>query len=322
MIEIDALHTSWQSIRQALSLAMLTNRDTALLHAHTFLTGRPQYRHVLEDLARATAGVGAGRIECESDSILYYPRRAKAGRYELESNSFSSSVEVLLFLMPALFFADFRTVINLKGATHSVLSHPTAFVKEFMLAAIEQLGFYASLTLKRFGFYGSGGGLLESRIYPREIKNALLPAWKSCKPAGARIYLAGLNMELASLEKRMLSDLLGLGQDKIAIIEIVDADGPGNSLHVYADAGGINIIFYREIDICNEEGVAGINEEKISGILAGLSEEIWNCTRNGVLPDRMVRELYPYIALSGSDTASVGKPGEFATTEDIIEKFL
>ena len=322
MIEINNADMDWLMIRQALSFALLKNRTVVIPRGRAFLQENPRYRHLFEDMVRSAADIGAGKIAFDGESIIYEPLPIVSGVYSMESASFSSSVELLLFLMPGLFFRDFRSIINLKGVTHSVLSYPTAFIKECLLKALERLGFYSSLTLKRFGFYGSGGGMFESRVYPRESNGARIFSGHTHSLSGATIYISHLNADFAMQEKRFLAESLELDQDKIAIIEVVDSDGPGNSIQVYTNYNSMDIVLFREVQIYNESGVMTFKEDDLVPILSDLSGEFNALIRGGVLPDYIFRELYPYFILSGAECEFNGNTKPAAMTKNLVDKFL
>ncbi len=322
MLEIKNENIDWLMIRQALSLALLKNISVRLSGGQSFLLKNPRYRQVFDDMALAASRIGAGELLCEGESIIYSPQRVVAGKYGIASSSFSSAVELLLFLMPGLFYGDFRTIIDFEGVTHSVLSYPTAFIKESFLKGLERMGFYASLTLKRFGFYGSGGGIFESRVYPHEEKPEQIFTGNSRSLSGATIYFSHLGSELAIQEKRFLCESLGIDQEKVAIIDVMESDGPGNSIQVYADIDGMEIVFFREAPFFNEKEEIIFNENSIPQILKGLAQEINEVMSGGALPDHIFRELCPYVILCGSETDHMAAHPSWKETKDLVGKFL
>jgi RNA 3'-terminal phosphate cyclase len=322
MLKINHADIDWLMIRQALSLALLKSKSVNLVGGQTFLNKNPQYKQLFNDMSLATANIGAGELFCDRESIIYRPQRVVPGVFGIASSSLSSAVEILLFLMPGLFYGDFRTIINFEGVTHSVLSYPTAFIKEMLLNTLERLGFYSSLTLKRFGFYGSGGGMFESRIYPQEAKPSRIFAGTSRTLSGARIYFSHMASDLALREKHILTESLGLDHDKIAIIEVMDSDGPGNSIQIYANVDGLDMVFFREAPFFSEKGDIIFDEDLLPPLLKGLTDEVNAAMREGNLPGRLMRELYPYMTLCGSEIRHEGKVRIEDATRGLVEKFL
>ena len=299
MIDISFPDIDWLLIRQALSLALLKNQPITIAGGAEFLEEKKEYRPLFDDIERAVTSWGAGRLAKDDTSITYLPAPLKPGRFRFETGRFSSAVEVLLFMMPALFCGNFRSVLELGGVTHSPFSCPTAFVKETLLPAMERLGFYGSLTLKRFGFYASGGGAMESRIYPMEKgSGALLAECAGASLNGIKIFISHLDTGLAELEKSMLMERLGLDENRTAIIEVMDSDGPGNSVMVYADCGGLQVVLFREMRLFDENGEIILSEDALRDEIAGIESEV-NALKHGVLPERAVREMCPYFIIAG-----------------------
>jgi hypothetical protein len=322
MIDISFPDIDWLLFRQALSLALLKNQPITIAGGAEFLGEKKEYRPLFDDIERAVTLWGAGRLAKDDTSITYLPGPLKPGRFRFETGRFSSAVEVLLFMMPALFCGNFRSVLELGGVTHSPFSCPTAFVKETLLTAMERLGFYGSLTLKRFGFYASGGGAMESRIYPREKgSGALFDECAGASLNGIKIFISHLDTGLAELEKSMLMERLGLDENRTSIIEVMDSDGPGNSVMVFADCGGLQVVLFREMRLFDENGEIILGEDALRDEIAGIESEA-NALKRGVLPERAVREMCPYFIFSGKDNGPAWETPAAATTRKLCDKFF
>lgn len=296
----------WVLIRQALSLALLKNQPITIGGAAEFLDAHREYRPVYDDLSRFASDMGAGRFSLAEGTIQYEPRPIAPRRAHFGTGPHSSAVELLLFLLPALFHADFRSVIEFSGVTHSPFSAPTAFVKETLLGGLERLGFFGSLTLKRFGFYGSGGGAMEARSYPREQAGGADAApGGGGSLSGAKIFISRLDTGLAELEKNMLAEKTGITRDRIAIIEVLESDGAGNGIQVFAECGGLTVVLSREMRLFSETGEIILGEDALREAIGAIADEAAALTR-GALPERLVRELLPYYLLSGREPAGAG----------------
>jgi len=200
------------------------------------------------------------------------------------------------------------------------LSCPTTFLKETLFAFLESTGHYASLNLKRFGFYGSGGGGAESRIYPAEPKKCgNLFSFAECGIEGVRIFLAKMNMEMAGREKEFIIKSTGVDEKKVQIMEIVDADGYGNAIHVYVKCGGVNVILSRDMEMYNSAGDFVFDENRYYTTLAGLVQETERLVKLKSLPRYLIDEVMPYLFLSGSEI-----PEEFKESESyrLCKEFL
>jgi RNA 3'-terminal phosphate cyclase len=322
IMEIISPDPDWLFIRQSLSLALLKQQPITIGGAAAFLDDPNEYRPLFEDTTRAAGIIGAGRIFIEDRSIRFDPQPLAAGRTHFETGAHSSAVELLLFLMPALFHCDFRSILEFSGVTHSPLSAPTAFVKETLMGAIERLGFYGSLTLKRFGFYGSGGGAMEARTYPREAAAGTAFTGRGGAPlSGAKIFISRLDTGLAELEKNMIAERLEIDRNRIAIIEVMDSDGPGNGIQVFAEQDGIPVVISHEMRLFSGTGEIILTEDALNSEIDHMAGEV-RALSDGALPERLVRELYPYYVMSGKVPAGWGESPRITMTRRLCEQIL
>jgi hypothetical protein len=266
---------------------------------------------LFNDLKRVVFDTGSGMLSDSEDDIVFNPEGITYGNYNFESDKFSSISEIELFLLPSLLYSEFRSVINYTGVTHCGHSYPTTFLKETLFSFLEITGHYASLNLKRFGFYGSGGGSAESKIYPAEPKKCgNIFSLTAPEIEGVRIFMAKMNMEMAGREKEFIIKNAGVEENRVQIMEVVDADGYGNSIQVYVKYGGINVILSRDMEIYNSAGDFIFDESKYYTTLTGLIRETESVVKSKMLPGYLTDEVLPYLVMSGSDI-----PEEFKNTE-------
>jgi hypothetical protein len=93
-------------------------------------------------------------------------------------------------------------------------------------------------------------------------------------------------------------------------MEVVDADGYGNSIQVYVKCGGINVILSRDMEIYNSAGDFIFDESKYYTTLTGLIRETESAVKSKILPVYLADEVLPYLIMSGSEI-----PGEFKSSE-------
>ena len=248
MKTIELKSPSWRHIRIALSLALMKREPVVIKNGFAFIEKNFDFVPLFNDIKRIVFETGAGMLGDSGDDILFNPEGLFYGTYNIGTDKFSSISEIELFLMPSLFYNEFRSAVNYTGVTHSHISYPTTFLKETIFSFLESTGHYASLNLKRFGFYGSGGGAAESKIYPAEAKKCS-NLFSSAEPKieGVRIFMAKMNMDMAGREKEFIIKNTGVDENRVQIMEIVDADGYGNSIHVYVKFGEVNVILSRDM---------------------------------------------------------------------------
>lgn len=287
---------SWTHLRQALSLSLLTGKEVSIAAGH-ILASSFEARATFDDIAGVLERLCGSRPTVENGTVVFSPRPIKPGRYRIDTGPFSSAIEPVLLLMPALFHCDFRSVIECTGVTHSPISYPTSFVKESLLAFLERLGFMGSLRLSRFGFHGSGGGAVEARIYPRESMRSAIPLDGKAELVGARVIFSHVSRELADMEKRMIADRLGLEEERVSILEVVDADGCGNSLSAVLNLDGLPIVIFREITIVDQSGRIVVSEGDVEGAIDAIADEARRAMELGIT-DRLAGELIPYCRIA------------------------
>ncbi len=278
---------------------------------------------IFNDIKGIIAALKAGEFTESGKDLVYTPDSVSYGRHRLDTGPFSSGVEAAMFLMPVLFFQGFRSVVTISGATHSPLSHPTGFVKESLLPVLERLGFYGSLSLNRFGFYGSGEGEFEMRIYPHEIRKVDGPPLHPVESiAAARIFMARMNVDLAARYRGLLSMILSLPEERISILEIRDAAGMGCAVQVYLEAGGQTHILYRDIPVYNDNGDLVFDEGDSRDLLDALAVEAKGLAGDRGVPDLLMAEAVPWLYLSGNPVEMPDNSPLVSASVEICEKIL
>lgn len=301
IITADFPDLDWVLLRQTWALALAGAKPLRVARAGSFLSAYPKYLPLYEDIVTLCDASGLGEFSAAGEDIIFHPGSCKEYQLEVESGRFSSFVEMVLFLTPWCYRRTFRTVIHCRGVSHCGLSRPTSFIRESLNDYSEQMGLYSSMLLQRFGFYGSGGGSAEARIYPAEARKIQSPfLLKDPVIAGARIFFAGISPELAKRQKARMVSLLGLSERDVAIIEIRDADGMGNSLQVSLKDGERVIQLDAEMPIYNHTGEVIVDEGDFNCLLEGLCSDAFRAVDEKIMPPGMARELLPLMALSGN----------------------
>jgi len=311
MKTIELKTPTWRHIRQTLSLSLLKREPVLIKNGFAFIENNYDLVPLVNDIKRVASDTGAGMLGDSGDDIIFIPEGLSPGTLDFMTDKYSSISEVELFLLPALFYNDFRSVINYSGVTHSHLSYPTTFLKETFFSYLEMTGHYASLNLKRFGFYGSGGGSAESRIYPAEPKVCgNLFSITDSAIEGVRIFIAKMNMDMAHREKEFVIKNTGIDEKRVQIMEIVDADGYGNSIYVYVKCGSVNVILSRDMELYNSAGDFVFEESRYYTTLTGLLKDVERLVKLKTLPDYLIDEVLPYLFLSGSEIPEALKSTE------------
>ncbi|MCL2155881.1 MAG: hypothetical protein FWH53_09480, partial [Leptospirales bacterium] len=304
-IELDTYN--WRYIRLALALALLKKENIIIKNGFEFIDKNYDLLPLFDSLKKIVSDTGAGIINSTGKDIIFDPEALSGGVYNFDCDKYSPISEIELFLMPSLFHSNYRSVINYRGVTHSSLSYATTVIKTTFFDFLERLGYYGSFNLKRFGFYGSGGGIAESKIYPMEPKSCDdLLSINECRVGGVKIFMAKMNMDMAKKEKDFIVTHIGIDENSVQIMEIVDADGFGNSIQAYtmcnANAGlnGINVILERDMDIYNSAGDFIFDESKYYSAMSGFVRDVELMSKLKKIPQCYAEEILPYMLMTGS----------------------
>jgi len=262
--------------------------------------------------------MSAGSFLADGEDLLFRPAALRHGAYALETGAFSSALELVLLLLPPLTRLKYRTALSVRGVTHTDLSYTTDFVNLTLFDLLESMGFYLHLSLKRFGFYGSGGGLVEARAYPDEA-GGFSPAieYRDVAVRGARVYIAKMPTGVALMQREMLAGLTGLPESAIGIIEVRDADGPGNFIQAYAECDGVARVLQAVSPVYGADGEYIFNEGRAGETVRSIASLCARLTEDRALPPEATREILPYAFLSGS----IMPPGAGETAKLLVSAF-
>ncbi len=297
MRELNALHKDWLFVRQALSLSLAFGVPVRIAGAGAVLEKNPDCIPVFRDIVRTADSIGAGTMADEGGAILYSPATITPANFVLDTGPLSSAIEVMMFLLPALCLLDFRSVLAVSGVTHSPHAGPTAYFKDGLFHALEKMGFFCSMTLRRFGFHGSGGGLFEARAYPRETAEVKRLFQGPCGLEGARVFISGLTSAAGARFRDALRGLTGLAEESVSVIEVLDADGPGVSAQIHGRSGSMPAVFWRGGIFYNASGDFVYDETEFFEELTRMAEEALRFAESGVFGDRFMRELAVFALL-------------------------
>lgn len=177
MIEIDGSYGEGggQILRTSLTLSALTAKPFRI---HSIRLGRsnPGLRAQHLSAVRALAEICSARVhgdEVGSTELTFEPSELKAGEYRFDIGTAGSTSLVIQTIFLPLAFSGLSSV-TIKGGTHNPFSPCYEYLEWQWLPALERMGFRASLSLKRVGFYPQGGGGMRLRVRPRETLRPLV----------------------------------------------------------------------------------------------------------------------------------------------------
>ncbi len=174
MIHIDGAQGEGggQVLRTSLTLSVLTQNPLHIINIRAKRSKpglRPQHLTAVE----ACAAVSNARVQgakIGSAELKFEPGPVQAGSYRFDIRTAGSSSLVLQTILLPLSAAAEPSTAAVIGGTHVPWSPCFHYLAWLWLPALEEIGFSASLKLKRAGFYPPGGGRIQSVIRPaREL---------------------------------------------------------------------------------------------------------------------------------------------------------
>ncbi len=320
----------WTLIRQGLSLSLARQVPLLIEGAASWLEENPVYREIFNDISRTAEALGAGSPEVSGYDISFAPGKISGGSFSLDTERRSALSEPVLFAAPLLFGRKQRTLLNLKGVTHPLVSFSTNQLQETLFSLLEPLGFYAGTVLRRFGFHGGGEGAAEVRIYPGEKTgftfNPRIDSWES-RDGG--VVFSGPYMKDAGDIREVLSGEEGLDESRVRILEVRDSAGEGfyiyRVINVKLSGTGREIPLVLSGVVDTGKGREDFDRECYRA-LTRLKNSVRAVDEERLLPVNLVRELMPYSLFSEGIVIEqilevCGESREIGATAELVRRF-
>jgi RNA 3'-terminal phosphate cyclase len=299
----------WTALRILLSLSIREGHSVRIHGAAEFLNTDPRSWWAYEQIAALLKRYGIADIITNGSDILCVPGTVSFGIYDMELEPRVPVSELILMLAPALFKQQFRSVLNIKGATHAQWGLPVSCLRETLFSAMGAAGFNAGVNLSRFGFYGHGGGELEARIYPEKpVQSAASNFFSHRRISGAKVYFAGLQGSEPSAHKSRLASLLGIEPAAVSILDIMNSPGIHSSMYVFVETELFPVVLFREIEALTPEGEPVYTAEEALAAAESLAAEALDFREHGRLPEAYLKELVPYMVISAADSGFLHPP--------------
>ncbi|MFQ5988694.1 MAG: RNA 3'-terminal phosphate cyclase [Candidatus Methylomirabilales bacterium] len=230
-----------QILRTALALGAVLERPVLI---EKIRAGRRNPGLQAQHLAgvRALAEIAAADVEgatVGSVSLRFAPSRIAAGEYRWDVGTAGAISLVLQTILIPLALAPASSRISISGGTHVPWSPPFPYIEQVLLPVLGGMGLRASLTLKRWGFYPKGGGVVEGQVQPSSLHPLTLTGRGGPVEIVGLSAVAGVPVSVAERQRdRALSRLRPL--DIPCRIEIcqVEARNPGTILFLLVQCEG------------------------------------------------------------------------------------
>lgn len=174
MLVLDGSHGEGggQIVRTALALAALTRTAVCIenIRAGRRKPGlRPQHLTAVQALAKITNATLTGAT-IGSSTLTFSPQSLTSGQYRFDVAQQTGSAGAVSLLaqtlLPVLAFAATPSSLVLLGGTHVPWSPPFHYLAWVFLPALGEMGFSATASIQRWGFYPQGGGEIHLTLSP------------------------------------------------------------------------------------------------------------------------------------------------------------
>lgn len=307
-----------QILRTALALSAVLNRPVLI---EKIRAGRRNPGLQAQHLAGVRASTEVTRAEVEgarvgSVSLRFVPGGITHGQYRWDVGTAGAISLVLQTILIPLALARAPSHISITGGTHVPWSPPFPYLEQVLLPVLEDMGLRATLTLKRWGFYPKGGGMVEGKVEPSTLRPLTLTRRGPVEGIVGLSAVAGVPLGVAERQRdRALSRLEALGVPCRIDIRPVEAKNPGTILFLLVMCSGGRAGF-------SSLGEKGKPAERVAD--EACDEVFAYLERAGVADPHLADQLLLPMALApGSSSVTTTRVTEHLVTNRwVVEQFL
>ncbi len=335
LIEIDGSHGEGggQMMRSAVALSLLTSIPFRMINirAGRATPGlKAQHMHALKAASRVWRATVAG-ANVGSQVVMFHPGRIKGATFEVNIGTAGSLTLLLQALLPAMLFADGRTIATLRGGTDVNQSPTWEFFARVVAPAAAPLANRLEVACGKRGFYPKGGGEVRIDVEPRtagsfgEVREAI----RSQLPPVAMVEAGGIeSIDVVSIaheelrkqsvvERQLASAVEALGKLRARVVphkQYVEAMSIGTAVTVVASlSSGARL----GADALGERGKRA--EEVGREAAAKMVREIES---GAPVDEHLGDHLVPWLALRGGSFRTSVITEHTRTNCWLVEQFL
>lgn len=317
MIKIDGSYGEGggQILRTSLALSLVTGKPFSIENIRAGRKNPGLMRQHLTAL-NAAAEIGKAAIEGNrigSPAFRFEPQGINSGNYHFAIGSAGSCTLVFQTILPALIIADGPSEIILEGGTHNPFAPPFDFLKKAFLPIIGRMGSRVDAILEKPGFYPAGGGKFKVTVIPADLNRVDIPERGNIVKQTACAAVANLPAKIANRELKVIRERLEWSREDLKIVEVENAQGPGNILTVEIESEHITEVFtgFGEKGV-SAETVAKRTVKTVSEYLAG----------DVPVARYLADQLLVSMAMAGGGRFRTLSPTQHTTTNAKIIKYF
>lgn len=234
-----------QILRSALSLSMITGKPFTITGIRA---GRAKPGLLRQHLTAVKAAAEICRATVEgaelgAQRLVFRPGTVRGGDYRFAIGSAGSCTLVLQTVLPALWFADGPSRVEVSGGTDNPSAPPADFIRRVLEPLLAKIGVHQQTTLLRHGFYPAGGGVVATEVSPVASFNSLqLGERGNIVQMRGEVLLAGVPRHVAEREIATLAGSFSLHEQNIH--NLPRDQGPGNTVSLEVESENITERFF------------------------------------------------------------------------------
>lgn len=195
------------------------NRPAIYHHQHSCRAGETGAVAPASDRVKAATEICGATVEgaeLGSQRLLFRPGTVRGGDYRFAIGSAGSCTLVLQTVLPALWFADGPSRVEVSGGTDNPSAPPADFIRRVLEPLLAKIGIHQQTTLLRHGFYPAGGGVVATEVSPVASFNTLqLGERGNIVQMRGEVLLAGVPRHVAEREIATLAGSFSLHEQNI-----------------------------------------------------------------------------------------------------------
>lgn len=254
-----------------------------------------------------------------SKEIEFYPSKINSGAYNFDIGTAGSIALVLQSLMIPAIHASGEIKIKIKGGTYVRKAPSIGYLQNVTLPLLEKLGYNAEIKVERHGFYPKGGGIVEIKIKPKELRAITLIERGELQEIKGYCFVSNI------LRKRKVAERIKNAIEE-NITKLLNLEAIVNCEYVDTlSAGcGIDLIARYENSILGSSMIGEIKKTSEQLALEVVYDLIRQHKSNATLDEHMTDQILPYLVLAkGKSKVTVSNITSHAKTNIwLLEKFV
>ncbi|MEM4152769.1 MAG: RNA 3'-terminal phosphate cyclase [Candidatus Pacearchaeota archaeon] len=321
VVEIDGSYGSGsgQIIRTALALSALTNKAFHIVNIRAKRKNpglAAQHFSCVDAVAKLCNAKVQGNF-IGSKELWFWPgNEIKTTKLKIDIGTAGSIALVLQALMPVVTKINNAIEIEIRGGTDVKGAPSIDYINNILLTLLRKFNYRATLKIVRRGFFPKGGGIINFKAEPMELKQFnLIESGQFLRIKG--ISIASMNLKKANVANRQAQQaeklLNGLNLPIDIQTKYEESYSPGSAITIWLETRNSVI------------GSSVIGERRKSSEKVGTEVAVQllkEIEQKAAVDIYASDQLLPYLALTKSSLKTSGISEHAKTNAFVIEKFL